>query len=459
MGMRESRTQGALIAALFARVRTRYRAAQRFREAGTSFFSSPKRVCVALLLFVAVLATALGAVIVVPTPSSALASGPLFSDITKSVVFHAAEIGEEKTPPHISAKAAILVDMATRTALYTRNADTQLEMASTTKMMTAILILESLPLDKKVKVPLEATGLSGSVLGLRKGETFTVETLLKMMLIPSANDAACTLAVAKSGSVKAFVAEMNARAEKMGLKNTHFMNAWGIHAEGHYSSARDLSVLAATAMQNETFRQIVSTREFTVPMAGGIANRLIKTSNELLRDYDWVNGIKTGSTPWAGYCLASSATKDGLTLISIVLGAKDEDTRESESKALLEYGFDRCERQSLVDSGAAVADVPLVDPLGRQVRLVTKSSFSRRLLGSAEVTGTVKLSDAATVPIEAGQVLGELQFTQGDAGLGSVPLVAEKAIGAPSIRMIMDAWQGPWMSAFPLAQFLASNPG
>ena len=417
----------------------------------------PSRACVALLVSVAMLAVALAAVIVLATPSAALASQPLFSDISQSAVIRAADTGETPTAPKITAKGAILIDMATGTVLYSRNADMQLEMASTTKMMTAILVLESLSLDQKVKVPAAAAGMTGSVLGLKQGETFTVEQLLYMMLVPSANDAACTLAIAQAGSVQAFVAEMNDRAAKMGLKNAHFENAWGIHADGHYSSARDLSAIATVAMQNATFRKIVSTKEFTVPLAGGIKNRLIKTSNELMRDNDWVDGIKTGSTPYAGYCLVSTASKDGLRLICVVLDAKDENTREAESKSLLEYGFARCQMESLVDGGAVVAEVPLVDPLGREVQLVTKSPFSCRLLGQDQVTGTVKLSGTAAVPVEAGQLLGELDFHQGGAELGSVPLVAGQAVTAPTIRMIMDSWNGPWASAFPLTQLLASN--
>lgn len=392
-------------------------------------------------------------------PSAALAADPLTPSVDQSFTVRAADTGNAPAVPRITAKGAILVDMATGTVLYSRNADTQLEMASTTKMMTAILILESMSLDQQVKVPAAAASMTGSVLGLKKGESFTVEQLLYMMLVPSANDAACTLAIAQAGSVSAFVTEMNDRAQKMGLANTHFVNAWGLHAEGHYSSASDLSKIASAAMQNATFRKIVSTREYTVPLAGGITNRVIKTSNELLRDYDWVNGIKTGSTPWAGYCLVSSATKDGLTLVSVVLGAKDENTRELESKSLLEYGFARCEKQDLVDEGVAVVDIPLADPLGREVRLVTGSAYSRRLLGEDEVTGSVKLGNDITTPVKAGDTLGELDFTQDGASLGSVKLVAAVSVGAPTLKLIMASWSGAWMNGLALSQFLAPAGG
>ena len=355
-----------------------------------------------------VLAAVLGVAIALLAPSVTLASG-----LDDPIVIAQPTSGDTPEPPHITAKAAVIVDMDTGTILYSRNADKQLEMASTTKIMTAILILESLPLDQEVKVPAAAAGMTGSVLGLHRGETFTVEQLLYAMLVPSANDAAVTLAVAQAGSVKAFVAEMNARAEEMGLTNTHFVNNCGLHADGHYSSAKDLAKLASYAMHNPVFRRIVSTREYTLPHAGGIAPLVIKTSNELLRDFDWVNGIKTGSTPWAGYCLVSSATKDGLTLISVVLGAKDQDTREAESKALLTYGFERCGLKNLVHGGAVIADVPVPDPLGRQVRLVTAAPYARRLLGEEEVTGQVELSREVTLPVTAGEVLGRARVLPG----------------------------------------------
>jgi D-alanyl-D-alanine carboxypeptidase (penicillin-binding protein 5/6) len=389
-----------------------------------------------------------------PAPSFALASA-----LGEPILI--AQPASEAKPavPHITAKAAILVDMDTGTVLYSRNADAQVEMASTTKIMTAILILESLPLDRQVKVPAAAVGVAGSVLGLHRGEKFTVEQLLYAMLVPSANDAAVTLAVAEAGSVKAFVAKMNERAAKMGLTNTHFVNNCGLHADGHYSSAKDMAKIASYAMHDPVFRRIVSTKEYTLPHAGNIAPRLIKTSNELLADYDWVNGIKTGSTPYAGYCLVSSATKDGLTLVSVVLGAKDQDTRESESKALLTYGFDRTGLRNLVDAGAVIADVQAADPLGRDVRLVTAGPYTRRLLGDGDVTGLVKLSREVVLPVQAGEVLGKLEFFQGDADLGSVPLVVAQSVEPATLRMILDHLNGPWSKGLALTQFLASASG
>ena len=403
------------------------------------------------------LAAALFLAVVFSAPSGVLASIPLASSIAEPFVVSHPDAADSPTAPHVTAGGAILVDAATGMALYSWNADKRLAMASTTKMMTAILILESMSLDKKVKVPAEAVGMAGSTLGFTRGETFTVEQLLYAMLVPSANDAAVTLGVAEAGSTSAFVAKMNARAQKMGLTNTHFVNDCGLQADNHYASARDLAKIAAFAMKNAEFRKIVSTREYTLPHVGGVANRVIKTSNELLKDYSWVNGIKTGSTPYAGYCLVSSATKDGLTLISVVLGVKDQATRESESKTLLEYGFARCPKKTLMSHDVVIAEAPVADSLGRTVSLVTGSTFSRRLLGDDDVTGKVKLSGAIVLPVTAGDAVGELDFFQGGASLGSVKLLAAESLDLPTVRMIMDHWGQPWAKGLPLTQFVASR--
>jgi D-alanyl-D-alanine carboxypeptidase (penicillin-binding protein 5/6) len=409
------------------------------------------------LLLAAALAAMLFVAVVFSAPSGAFASVPLTSTLDAPFVVTVADTGDAPTAPHVTSKGAIVIDAETGTVLYSWNADKQLAMASTTKMMTAILILESMSLDENVKVPAAAVSAAGSTLGFSRGETFTVEQLLYAMLVPSANDAAITLGVAQAGSIPAFVEEMNARAVKMGLTNTHFVNDCGLQADNHYSSARDLAKIAAFAMQNEEFRKIVSTKEYTLPHVGGVANRVIKSSNELLLDYSWVNGIKTGSTPYAGYCLVSSATKDGLTLISVVLGAKDQNTRESESKTLLEYGFAKCQKETVMSRDVVVAEAPVADSLGRTVPLVTGSTFSRRLLGDDEVTAQVKLSGAIALPVASGDAVGELDFFQGDASLGSVKLLAAESVDVATVRMIMDHWGQPWAKGLPLTQFVASR--
>lgn len=351
-------------------------------------------------------------------------------------------------PPKITAQAAILVDEQTGAVFYSRNADEELPMASTTKMMTALLVLESLDLDQKVKVPAAAIGVPGSTAGLRRGETLTVRQLLYALLVASGNDAAITLAIATKGSVEAFVGAMNEKAKLLGLKHTHFVNPNGLHHERHYSSARDLAHLARQVMADPVFREIVATKEYD--LGGG---RLLKNSNSLLGVRPWINGIKTGSTPYAGYCLVASGTRDGLTLISVILGAADEETRSTETLALLEYGFALCPLTSLVDRGAVVTELPVTDVLARKVRLVTDAPFARRVLGPEPVKARVVLNGQVELPVAAGQTLGELQFKQGDRELGSVGLIAAWSVGKATIPSILAAWRKMWPPGLALERW------
>lgn len=359
----------------------------------------------------------------------------------------------EPAPPAVTADAAILMDMATGAVFYSRDADKQLPMASTTKIMTAMLVLESLELDKKVKVPGSAVGVPGSVAGLQRGETLTVRELMYALLVASGNDAAVTLAIAAEGSIDRFVARMNERAEELGLANTHFVNANGLHHERHYSSARDLAELSRLAMQDPMFRRIVDTQEYDLGRG-----RLLKNSNGLLEKLPWIDGIKTGSTPYADYCLVASGTRDGLTLISVILGARDDETRSTEALALLEYGFSLTPRTGLVDRGAVIAEIDVPDPLHRRVRLVTEAPLTRRVLGPDVVTGTVILDRQVTLPVAAGEVLGKLCFTQGGQDLGVVRLIAAQTVEKATIPLILAHWRQMWPPTIALERWAHAAP-
>jgi D-alanyl-D-alanine carboxypeptidase (penicillin-binding protein 5/6) len=402
---------------------------------------------IALLAFVALLA--LGALLALPAQPAA--AWPPGSKAALEVT-PAFPQGEPK-PPRITAHAAIVMDLESGAVFYARNPDEELPMASTTKIMTALLVLGSLDLDEEIKVPAAAIGVPGSNAGLRRGETLTVRQLLNALLVASGNDAAVTLAIAAKGSVDAFVRAMNEKARELGLLHTHFVNASGLHHEKHYSSARDLARLARLAMADPVFRQIVSTTQYD--LGGG---RLLKNSNPLLGEVPWINGIKTGSTPYADYCLVASGTKDGLTLISVILGAADDETRSAETMALLEYGFSVCPLTTIVDRGAVIAEIPVPDPLERRVRLVTDAPFTRRVLGPEKITASVVLAGEVRLPVEAGQVLGELRFKQGELKLGAVRLIAAQSVTKADIRMILAYWRTLWPPGLGLERWEATRP-
>ncbi len=240
-------------------------------------------------------------------------------------------------PPSTSAYAAVLIDASSGAVLYTKNAHERLPMASTTKIMTALVVLENMPLDKTVTVPEEAASIEGSSMYLRANEKVTVETLLYGLLLESGNDAAHTLAVACSGSVEAFAEKMNERAEALGLRDTHFVNPHGLSADFHYTTAYELARITAEALQNETFRQMVSTVTKVVSATDGDLTRYFSNHNKLLRQYEGAIGVKTGYTKAAGRCLVGAAERDGSTFVTVTLNDGND---WADHAALLDHAFE-----------------------------------------------------------------------------------------------------------------------
>lgn len=231
-----------------------------------------------------------------------------------------------------SAYAVIRTD--TLEVLLSDNADARLPMASTTKIMSALIALENCKTDETVVIDKRSVGIEGSSVYLREGEKLTVEDMLYCLMLRSGNDAATALALHVAGSVEDFAEMMNIRAESMGLVNTHFVNPHGLHDDNHFTSARDLAVISATAMNNHLFANIVKTKVKTV--GEGESKRTLANKNKMLSLYDNANGVKTGYTKKSGRCLVSSATKNGVTLVCVVLNVGDT---YGLSGALLDKGF------------------------------------------------------------------------------------------------------------------------
>lgn len=250
----------------------------------------------------------------------------------------------------VTAESAILVEVSTGRIIYEKNSTKQMFPASTTKMMTAILVIENCDLQEIVTV--SETALQNIPSGyvtcnLSVGEEISVNDLLYALMIPSANDAAFVLAEHVAGSVDTFSDMMNFKAREIGCTNTHFVNPNGIHNNRHYSTAYDLYLIAKYCMQNETFRNIVMTTEYTLPATNKYeaTDRTFKTTNDLLNPektnyYKTATGIKTGHTSMAGYCLASESSRDGLDFISIVLNSETDNKRFQDSAKLFDYGYD-----------------------------------------------------------------------------------------------------------------------
>ena len=318
-----------------------------------------------------------------------------------------------------SAKSAVLADVS-RGVLYAKNAAERLPMASTTKIMTALVVLENLPLDRKITAVAETCGVEGSSIYMTPGEVFTAEELLFATLLQSANDAAALLAMETAGSVGAFADMMNEKAAALGLSDTRFENPHGLDSDGHYTSAADLCALTCAALQNAKFREIVSTVRRVI--GEGESARTLVNHNRMLTTYDGAIGVKTGFTKKSGRCLVSAAERDGVTLVAVTLNDPDD---WKDHCAMLDYGFAGLESVVLCEAGALFRDVPCTGGTAPSVRIENSEALSATLPRShGAITVTVYAPHFVFAPVEAGDALGTAVFRCDGREIGRCALVA-----------------------------------
>ena len=279
----------------------------------------------------------------------------------------------------ISAEKAILLDAGTGRVMFERNADDRSLIASTTKIMTALVVCEQCNVLDRVRIPREAVGIEGSSLYLREGEVLTVQELLYGLMLHSGNDAAVALAIYCGGTVEGFAQLMNDEAARIGLNNTHFVNPHGLDAPGHHSTARDLAALAAYAMENPIFRQTVSTRTVTV------GARSLRNHNKLLWQVEGADGVKTGYTKAAGRILVSSAARAGRRLVAVTINAPDD---WADHAALLNDGFSRYTVRRIVTAGECLGTVEIEGGESSRAQLLAAEDFSYALAEGERVTVT-----------------------------------------------------------------------
>ncbi len=333
-------------------------------------------------------------------------------------------------PPQISATAWLLVDARDGSVLAGSKQTRTLPIASTTKLMTAYVVLEELDLDEKISAPGYDALPVESVLGLRAGEKMSVRDLLTAMMLPSANDAAYALAEGAAGSVSAFVDRMNEEATRLGLDDTSYTTPIGLDDPGNGSSARDLAALAAGLMEDKRFREIVSQTQATLET--GATPRTVTTRNTLMFSDPTVNGIKTGHTLGAGYVLVASAERGGIPLISVVLGAAGEAERDAASEQLLDYGYSLYQPRVAVERGEELGSVPVTE--GDPESLALSAGRSYRVTARADQQLEIELDAPPAVegPIARGERLGSAEVLLDGERIGSVPVVAGAGIAAPS---------------------------
>lgn len=336
--------------------------------------------------------------------------------------------------PAVSAASAVLMDGETGRVLYARDENTPRPIASTTKLMTALVAAEYLAgdLDRTVTIRREWTGIEGTSLYLKPGEELSLKTLLYGLLLHSGNDAAVALAAICGGDVETFVGWMNQRAQDLGMTNTHFSDPNGLGDENHYASALDMAKLGKACLENPTVAEIIATRTIT------LEGRAFTNHNKLLWQYEGCTGMKTGYTRQAGRTLVSSAQKNGQTLICVTLNDRDD---WADHKALLDYGFETYPRQVLAEEGQELGRVPVSGSLLHALPVAARETVAYPLEAGEEVTMEVELPQLAPAPVVQGEIAGNVRFLVGERQVGQTYLVWAGSAGRDVVKETLN--EGP----------------
>lgn len=328
-----------------------------------------------------------------------LAAALLFTGIQVPVT--AQEIG-------VSADSAVVIEAQTGKILFEKNAKEERPMASTTKIMTALLALEQEELDKEFQVDENAVRVEGTSMGLKAGDTVTLRALACGMLMASGNDAANCAAVRLAGNLSSFAQRMNTRAKEIGMEQTNFVTPSGLDADGHYSTAYDMALLARQAIQNPDFLQICSQQKITVEYGNPPYKRTLSNHNRLLSIYEGTIGVKTGFTKKAGRCLVSAATRDGVTLICVTLKAPDD---WNDHCTLYDYGFSKVRMEQRADSFSR-ASLPVVGGERQKIAIApAQEIFFPVLEGQKyELTYELRVSKFLYAPVQKGDIIGKVVY-------------------------------------------------
>lgn len=340
-----------------------------------------------------------------------------------------AALAAEDPPPTESA-AVLVVEGVSGEPLFAKQARRPLPIASITKIMTALVVLDRTKLTDTVVVSERAAAVGEATAGLRAGERLTVEQLLEAMLVESANDAAHALAdhVGGENGVRRFVRLMNRKGRNMGLTDTHFERPDGLDVDEHVSSARDVMTLARRAMDNADFRRLVRLQTVTLP--GG---RTLDTTNDLLQSYPGVSGVKTGHTRGAGWSQVVFARRDGVQLYAVLLGGPTRERRNSDLAELLDWGFEQFGEVRVIEGGESYAQVRIPFADDRVLDLVADRSVSRLVRWDQPLEQRVTATRIVALPVIAGQELGRIQIVAGDEVVAERPLIATESVDAASV--------------------------
>ena len=327
---------------------------------------------------------------------------------------------EQNNVPSINAASAILIDNRTNKVLYSKNEDTKMFPASTTKIMTAIITLENCSLDEQATASFDAVNIPEgyATADIKIGETFTVEQLLEMLLVHSANDAANVLAEHVGGSLESFVSIMNTKANELGLTNTHFTNAYGLQDNNHYTTARDLATIMKYCLQNEDFRRICGLASCAIPATNMSEPRTYASTNQLViagnnNYYPYVTTGKTGFTSDAKHCLVSSAYNNDLELICVVLGSEDH---FGDTRAIYNYAYSTYSIKDIVKENDTVTTISVKNASynTKNLDLVVSEDIPALVSNSVDINSIepqISLKENIEAPIEKGSVLGRVTYS------------------------------------------------
>ena len=347
---------------------------------------------------------------------------------------------EGNTDLGLNAKSAILMEESTGNILYESNPDERVPIASVTKVMTMLLIMEAvdsgkISLDDMVTVSENAMSYGGSTMFLETGEQLTVNDMLKGIAVASANDGCVAMAEHLAGSESAFVDMMNEKAKELGMENTHFMNTNGLDEDDHYSSARDVAIMSRELMKHETIFNYTSIWMDT--LRGGKFQ--LANTNKLIRFYDGANGLKTGSTSKALCCLSAAAKRNDMQLIAVVLGAPTSAERFASAKSLLDYGFANYAVNTQITAGDEVQKIAVEKGVDKEVGVVAGDSCSTLVKKGQEdnITKEIKIDETITAPIEAGQKIGTMTISRDGEVIADIDLNSSSAVEKKGIGLII----------------------
>ncbi|MDR1569519.1 MAG: D-alanyl-D-alanine carboxypeptidase [Oscillospiraceae bacterium] len=346
-----------------------------------------------------------------------------------------------ESEPYSSAKSAYVMEASTGRTLFSWNAREQLPMASTTKVMTALIALERGGLDEIVTCSRNAFGVGGTSIYLQLGEQLTMADMLLGLMLASGNDAAVAIAEHVGGDLPTFYEMMNTRALQLGAYDSNFASPNGLPTDGHYTTAYDLALITQAAMRIPKFREIVSTQRAAIPWANHEYDRVLVNKNRLLSDYSGATGVKTGFTRAAGRCLVFGAERDGMEIIGVVLNCSDW---FDEAERLMNLAFDGYSMVGMLSDGDIIRSLPVVDGLEQSVRLRLDGDLAAPFSKNESVRVELDLPDVVNAPTWPGEVIGFAKLYANDALVAERPIVADSTIERRSfvgaLRQIIRNW-------------------